>query len=296
MKNLFAKATALFITIAIIISLAACGDKNEFDGSTTYNDKTDIISESYSDNAETESDTDTANNSTEAELTSKNETSTNPSETQAISNSNENSVKLPTDVAAGVKLYNDAVAKIKSTNASIVRKINSAKATAGIIKIDLLSFDNVETIFAKGNGPINNHLSSLSSTYVKDFSSKDLGNSYELKFKLKEATCDQNTKVGAFGYMHFITMDEVEVLVKQMCGELTGSSDGVKVYKDQTKLILRDGDLTVNIDKTTGKITSATLSYIEVIDGKIKAPIVGSLAIDADANVEGACTVNYKFS
>lgn len=296
MKNLFAKTTALLITMVIIFSLAACGDKNEFYGSTTDNDKTDIISESYSDNTETESDTDTANNSTETESTLKNETSTKTSETQSTSNSNENSVTLPTDVSAGVKLYNDAVAKIKSTNASIVRKINSAKANAGFIKIDLLTFDNVETIFAKGNGPINNHLSSLSSKYVKDFSSKDLGSSYELKFKLKEATCDQNTKVGDFGYMHFITMDEVEVLVKQMCGELTGSSDGVKVYKDQTKLLLCDGVLTVNINKSTGKITSATLSYIEVINGKIKAPIVGSLAIDAAADVEGACTVNYKLS
>lgn len=295
MKNFFAKTTALLITIAIIISLAACGDKNEFDGSTTDNNQTDVNSEIYSDITETESNTDTANNSTEAESTSKNETTTKTSETQAISNSNENSVTLPNDVASGVKLYNDTVAKKKNTGASIVRKINSAKANAGFIKIDLLSFDNVETIFAKGNGPISNRLSSLSSKYVKDFSSKDLGNSYELKFKLKEATCDQNTKVGAFGYMHFITMDEVEFLVKQMCGELTGSSDGVKVYKDQTKLILRDGVLTVNINKSTGKITFATLSYIEVINGKIKAPIVGSLAIDAAADVEGACTVNYTF-
>lgn len=295
MKNFFAKTTALIITIAIIISLAACGDKNEFDGSTTDNDKTDIISESYSDNAETESDTDTINNSTETEATLKTETSSKTSETQPTSTSNGNSVAIPNDIASGVKLYNDAVAKKKNTGASIVRKINSAKANAGFIKIDLLSFDNVETIFAKGNGPIDNRLSSLSSKYVKEFSSKDLGSSYELKFKLKEATCDQNTKVGAFGYMHFITMDEVEVLVKQMCGELTGSSDGVKVYKDQTKLLLRDGVLTVNINKSTGKMTSATLSYIEVINGKIKAPIVGSLAIDAAADVEGACTVNYTF-
>lgn len=295
MKNLFAKTTALLITIVIIISLAACGDNSELDGITTGNEQTDAISEFYSDITETESNTATADNSTETESTSKNDTSTQAPETQETSNTNENSVTLPKDVAAAVKLYNDAVAKIKNTNASIVRKINSAKANAGIIKIDLLSFDNVETIFAKGNGPINNRLSSLSSKYVTDFSSKVLGNSYELKFKLKEATCDQNTKVGAFGYMHFITMDEVEVLVKQMCGELTGSSDGVKVYKDQTKLILRDGVLTVNINKDTGKITSAALSYIEVINGKIKAPIVGSLAIDAAADVEGSCSVNYTF-
>ena len=42
MKNFFAKTTALLITIAIIISLAACGDKNEFDGSTTDNNQTDV--------------------------------------------------------------------------------------------------------------------------------------------------------------------------------------------------------------------------------------------------------------
>lgn len=296
MKNLFAKTIALLITIVIIFSLAACSDKNELDGITTGNDKTDTISEFQSNIAEIESDAAASDNSTETESTLKNETSAKTSETQTVVDSNGSSVTLPKDTAAGVKLYNDAVAKIKNTNASIVRKINSAKANAGFIKIDLLSFDNVETIFAKGNGPIDNRLSSLSSKYVKDFSSKDLGSSYELKFKLKEATCDQNTKVGAFGYMHFITMDEVEVLVKQMCGELTGSSDGVKVYKDQTNLILRDGVLTVTINKSTGKITSATLSYIEVINGKIKAPIVGSLAIDADAEVEGACTVNYKIS
>lgn len=295
MKNLFAKTTALFITIVILFSLAACGDKNELDGITIGNDKTDTISEFQSNIAEIESDAAASDNSTETESTLKNETSAKTSETQEVSDSNGSSVTLPKDTAAGVKLYNDAVAKIKNTNASIVRKINSAKANAGFIKIDLLSFDNVETIFAKGNGHIDNRLSSLSSKYVKDFSSKDLGSSYELKFKLKEATCDQNTKVGAFGYMHFITMDEVEVLVKQMCGELTGSSDGVKVYKDQTKLILRDGVLTVTINKNTGKITSAALSYIEVINGKIKAPIVGSLAIDADAEVEGTCAVNYKF-
>ncbi len=295
MKNLFAKATALLITIIIIFSLTACGDKSESDVITTGNNQTDVNSEFYSDITETESDTDSANNSTETEATLKTETSSKASETQPTSTSNGNSVAIPNDIASGVKLYNDAVAKNKNTGASIVRKINSAKANAGFIKIDLLSFDNVETIFAKGNGPINNHLSSLSSKYVKDFSSKDLGSSYELKFKLKEATCDQNTKVGAFGYMHFITMDEVEVLVKQMCGELTGSSDGVKVYKDQTKLLLRDGVLTVNINKNTGKMTSATLSYIEVINGKIKAPIVGSLAIDAAADVEGSCSVNYKF-
>lgn len=295
MKNLFAKTTALLITIAMIFSLAACGDKSESDGITSVNDQAAENSEFYSDSAETESDTAAADNSTEAQSALKDEASSKTSETQSSSASNGNSAALPKDIASGVKLYNDAVAKNKNSGASIVRKINSAKANAGFIKIDLLTFDNVETIFAKGNGPINNRLSSLSSKYVKDFSSKDLGSSYELKFKLKEATCDENTKVGAFGYMHFITMDEVEVLVKQMCGELTGSSDGVKVYKDQTKLILRDGVFTVAISKSTGKITSASLSYIEVINGKIKAPLVGSLAIDADADVEGACTVNYTF-
>lgn len=52
----------------------------------------------------------------------------------------------------------------------------------------------------------------------------------------------------------------------------------------------------MSFDKNTGKITSATLSYIEVINGKIKVPIVGSIEIYVAADVEGTCTVNYKFS
>ena len=204
---------------------------------------------------------------------------------------------MPTDAASGVKLYNSAVAKIKGTNASITRKIGYARAEKGILKIDLLSFsDDIEKIFQEGDGPIDGRLSALSAKDVKGFSSKDTENGCELKFTLKEVTCDQYSKTGVGGYMHFITMQEVEIIVKQMCDQLTGGSVEVKVYKDKSSLILKDGVFTVNIDKNTGKITSASLTFTETINGRINAPIVSTLAIDADAYVEGYCTVNYKLS
>lgn len=296
MKKRFTKIIALLASLILIFSLAACGEKDEPTNTNTEN--TNVTENNENDlQTDSTSDSDEPSESTVQDTSVTDESENEESDSVNQPQENGTSVAQPTDTASGVRLYNDAVAKIKNTNASITRKIGYARAEKGPLKVDLLSFsDDIEKIFQEGDGPISSKLSTLNAKDVKGFSSKKTANGYELKFELKEVTCDQYSKVGINGYMHFITMQEVEVIVKQMCDKLTGGNVEVTVYRDKSSLILKDGVFTVNIDKNTGKITSATLAFTEVINGKVKAPIVGTLAIDADAFVEGYCTVNYKFS
>lgn len=296
MKKSFVKIVSLLTALVLIFSFAACGEK---DDPTNTNTENGTVTENDDNNLQTDtsSDLDEASDSSKTEASVTNESVNKESDSEKQPQENDNSVAQPNNAASGIRLYNDAVAKIKNTNASIIRKIGYARAEKGLLKVDLLSFsDDIEKIFQEGDGPINSKLSALNAKDVKDFSSKKTASGYELKFMLKEVICDQYSKVGIGGYMHFITMQEVEVIVKQMCDKLTGGSVEVTVYRDKSSLILKDGVFTVNIDKNTGKITSASLAFTEVINGKVKAPIVGSIAIDADAFVEGYCTVNYNFS
>lgn len=292
-KNL-AKLIALMMALVLVFSFAACGgDKDEQPSDTTneavVNTEDTATPDETGDTAASDGTSDTA-----APGESKQDDTTNKTDTDTPA---PGGIVLPNNAASGVKLYNDALAKVSSTKATVNRDLNYARVEKGIIKIDLFSLGDVRGLFKKGGGNLSGaKLSALSAGDVADFSSKQVGNSYELKFTLKTVKCDQTAKFGKGGYMYFITMDEIANIVKQIGDELSGGSIAIKVYKDKSSFNLEKGVFTVNIDKNTGKLTSATLSFTETIDGRCNAPISGPFAIDADAAVQGYGTVKYTLS
>lgn len=292
-KNL-AKLIALMMALVLVFSFAACGgDKDEQPSDTTneavVNTEDTATPGETGDTAASDGTSDTA-----APGESKQDDTTNKTDTDTPA---PGGIVLPNNAASGVKLYNDALAKVSSTKATVNRDLNYARVEKGIIKIDLFSLGDVRGLFKKGGGNLSGaKLSALSAGDVADFSSKQVGNSYELKFTLKTVKCDQTAKFGKGGYMYFITMDEIANIVKQIGDELSGGSIAIKVYKDKSSFNLEKGVFTVNIDKNTGKLTSATLSFTETIDGRCNAPISGPFAIDADAAVQGYGTVKYTLS
>lgn len=121
------------------------------------------------------------------------------------------------------------------------KKIGFARAEKDPLKVDLLSFSNdIEKIFHKGDASISSKLSALNTKDFNVFSSKET-KGYELKFQLTEVTCNQYSKVGIGGYMHFIAMREIEVIVKQMGNRLTGDNIEIKVCRDKSAIILKYG-------------------------------------------------------
>lgn len=287
MKKNLAKLIALMMALVLVFSFAACGGNDE---DPTESDTANEAVVNTEDTATPDATGDTA-------------TSDDTSDTAAPGESNQDDttkktgtdtpapggVAAPSDKAAGVKLYNDALGKVSSTTTYVDRKLTKKK----IMGIDLDTFGDVSGTFANGSGNVNVKLSALSAGDVKDYSYTTSGNNYVMTFTLGTVSGGTNLKHGNGGYMYFLTMDEVEKTVLDIGNLLSGGNFDITMYKDKSTIELQGGKLVVTVDKTTGKMSKATLTFKEVIEGKCKAAISGPIAVNATADLVGEGTVTF---
>lgn len=270
------KLLALLMALALVFSLAACGPNNEEpteDNSGNNASDSSTPSESDSTPSESDSASDSASDSGE--------------DSKAPSNEGPNELALPKDAAAGVKLYNDAVAKIASQSTNVKRELTKTDSSVG----DLNTFGDVSGKFAAGSGPVNVKLANLNAADVKSFSSSENGDNYVLTFNLKTKTGGAELKHGNGGYMYFLTMDEVGAVVTDIGKAIGGDGFKIEINAKKSSLTL-DGNLVVTINKTTGKISTAVLSLTEAINGSCKA--LGAIPVKAD--LIGKATVTFTAS
>lgn len=283
-KNL-AKLIALMMALVLVFSFAACGgDKDEQPSDTTnevVNTEDAVTPDETGDTAASDETGDTA-----ASGESKQDDTTNKTDTDTPA---PGGVAAPSDKAAGVKLFNDALGKVSSTTTYVDRKLTKCDAT---IVGNLDKLGPVSETFAKGSGNVNVKLSSLSAGDVKDYSYTTSGNNYVMTFKLGTVNGSTNLKHGNGGYMYFLTMDEIATVVNQIGKQIGGNSFSIEMYKDQSSISLQGGTLTVTVDKTTGKMSKAVITFKEVIDGKCKAK-VGPLPANITADLVGEGTVTF---
>lgn len=284
-KNL-AKLIALMMALVLVFSFAACGgDKDEQPSDTTneavVNTEDTVAPGETGDTAASDGTSDTA-----APGESKQDDATNKTDPDTPA---PGGVAAPSDKAAGVKLFNDALGKVSSTTTYVDRKLTKCDAT---IVGNLDKLGPVSETFAKGSGNVNVKLSSLSAGDVKDYSYTTSGNNYVMTFKLGTVNGSTNLKHGNGGYMYFLTMDEIATVVNQIGKQIGGNSFSIEMYKDQSSISLQGGTLTVTVDKTTGKMSKAVITFKEVIDGKCKAK-VGPLPANITADLVGEGTVTF---
>lgn len=284
-KNL-AKLIALMMALVLVFSFAACGgDKDEQPSDTTneavVNTEDTAAPGETGDTAASDGTSDTA-----APGESKQDDATNKTDPDTPA---PGGVAVPSDKAAGVKLFNDALGKVSSTTTYVDRKLTKCDAT---IVGNLDKLGPVSETFAKGSGNVNVKLSSLSAGDVKDYSYTTSGNNYVMTFKLGTVNGSTNLKHGNGGYMYFLTMDEIATVVNQIGKQIGGNSFSIEMYKDQSSISLQGGTLTVTVDKTTGKMSKAVITFKEVIDGKCKAK-VGPLPANITADLVGEGTVTF---
>lgn len=284
-KNL-AKLIALMMALVLVFSFAACGgDKDEQPSDTTneavVNTEDTAAPGETGDTAASDGTSDTA-----APGESKQDDATNKTDPDTPA---PGGVAAPSDKAAGVKLFNDALGKVSSTTTYVDRKLTKCDAT---IVGNLDKLGPVSETFAKGSGNVNVKLSSLSAGDVKDYSYTTSGNNYVMTFKLGTVNGSTNLKHGNGGYMYFLTMDEIATVVNQIGKQIGGNSFSIEMYKDQSSISLQGGTLTVTVDKTTGKMSKAVITFKEVIDGKCKAK-VGPLPANITADLVGEGTVTF---
>lgn len=257
MNKKIAKLLALGMSIAMVFSLAACGDDTADEPSTEAPTTTEATTEAPAVPAtgESESVSETGEQPTQA-----------PGETQAAGITNPGS-----DVNAAVALYNDAVAKSGFTTANVQLKWGGSDTTAG--ELNKISGGKVQPEFeqpySKSATP-----GSINAGDVASVSSSDNGNSITMTINLKNHTDvkESGTKYGDLSYPYFITYADANELVSR-CGKAAGLS-GIELVEDSATCDLSNGIITATVDKTSGKMTALSVSLDETVKGKAKVAIL----------------------
>lgn len=289
-KNL-AKLIALMMALVLVFSFAACGGNDE-EPTTTSADKEVVTEDAVTpdETGDTAGSEDASANDSQAASDSQAADSNNAG-TQGGSTSTSTAIAQPKTTAEGVKVFNDALAKVSGTKTTVQRELTKAKVS--ILDLNDITNGGASKSFAAGSGPVNVKLSSLNASSVSSFSCTPSGSNYVMTFNLKETSGGASMKHGQGGYMYFLTMSEISDVVMQIGHELGGEGFNVNINTAKTTLTLTGGKLVVTVNKDTGKMSSAVLSFTENIDGKCTTSLLpGNLTAD----LVGKGTVTFTLS
>ena len=300
MNKKIAKLLALGMSIAMVFSLAACGDDTADEPSTEAPTTTEATTEAPAVPATGES---------ESVLESE---SGEPASSEAPG--------APTDTAGVINMFNAAVDKVGSISATYDRAVNKSGGNISLAGVpvakfeansdDTWNYDVLSANFDKSGAALDANktkIYKLDSGSVASAKATDNGDTIALNISLKDASVEldeSNTGAtdgfGTGGYMYFINFEETNRIVKSVIGFPkysydTGEggfglvdSDGVNLVK--ATFNLSGGTIEATIDKASGKLTKASLSFSEDISGKAKYGIAS-----ATANIGGSGTIHYTF-
>lgn len=289
MKKNLAKLIALMMALVLVFSFAACGGNDE---DPTESDTANAVQTEDAGTPDATGDTsasDETGDSAAPDATG--DSKQEPGSSDSTATPPSGGISKPTDTAAGVKVFNDALKKVSSTKTTVKRELTKAKVS--ILDLNDITNGGASKSFAAGSGPVNVKLSSLSASSVSNYSITENGNNYVMTFMLKDTSGGASMKHGQGGYMYFLTMSEISDVVMQIGHELGGDGFNVNINTDKTTLTLTGGKLVVTVNKNTGKMSSAVLSFTEDIDGKCTTSLLpGNLSAD----LVGKGTVTFTLS
>lgn len=300
MNKKIAKLLALGMSIALVFSLAACGDNTE--------------------------PTDDPETTTEEVLTTEAPAVPATGESESVSESesgepvSSEAPGAPTDTAGVINMFNAAVDQVGSISATYNRAVNKSGGNISLAGVpvakfeansdDTWNYDVLSGNFDKSGAALDANktkIYKLDSGSVSSANATDNGDTITLNISLKDAKVEldeSNTGAtdgfGTGGYMYFINFEETNRIVKSVIGfpkydYATGEggfglvdADGVDLVKGTFNL--SGGTIEATIDKASGKLTKASLSFSEDISGRAKYGIAS-----ATANIGGSGTIYYTF-
>lgn len=279
MKKTWTRILSLACVAALVLAFSSCKKDPEDTKSTDPSTSTSDVS-TPSTEAQTENGTVDPSASTTAPTTG------GASTTAATIPAG--GIQKPASAAQAVQVYNDAVAKISKTSGKYSRTMDACK----ILFIDLMSTDpRVPEKFNQSNATLSGaKLSKLSAGDVSSYSVSESGDNYVITFKLKDIKGNHTLGKGSGGYMYFIDFNEAKGLVTSIADTLTGGSMEIKVSTDKSVVNVSGGSFTATINKKTGKMSKATLSFKQHLEAKAT---VKSLGISGVAKVDGHGSVTY---
>ena len=268
MNKKIAKLLALGMSIAMVFSLAACGDETANEPTTEAPTTTEATTEAPAVPATGES--------ASVSETGEQPTQT-PGETQATGITNPGS-----DVNAAVALYNDGVSKSGFTTASVQLKWGGSDTTMGDLNGPSLGNGQVAEAFEKSRNYTVTP-GSINASDVASVDSKDNGSTITMIFTLKSTSGDASSQYGTGSYPYFITYTDASGLVNEIGKGLFNLNIGLN--EKSAEFTIDGGTITATIDKASGKMTALschinkeTVSSRATVAGipLIKATIWGS--------------------
>lgn len=297
MKTKLTKLFSLLMAGALVLSLAACGGAGE-DNTTGAEESNQApnASETFpseSNVSENASDSTSAPSASDVSETGSNNSTQKPNDadtTKPADNQQKpdnNASKAPSGVNEIVSYYNAAVKKIAKVSGTYSRKITSGSVSVVNLNLtdqkyaDVINRNNTALTSAEAA------LKNLAASDVSSASCKESGNNYVCTISLKNKSGkDSAIKHGAGGYMYFAELSEIEKTVSDIGGVLR--VEGLKV--STANLTLSNGKLTITIDKASGKISKASLTFTENVDATIKYLLKPAAKLNVNF------TVNYTAS
>lgn len=291
MKKNLIKLLALMMALALVFSLAACGDKTEEQSTNpsdnqaaeSVNGDESVAPVDNSDPSATNEDPSASDEETQTPSDTQTPGETQkPGNTPGATSASSSDEKLPTDKASLMNLFNNT----KFSKALMSRTLSSGQVTAlRIVKIDLSGEQAVKDAFKKSNAPIKVGSTKLSS--VASASSSGTMKSGTITFNLANVSNETSTKIshGKNGYLYFIDFNEAQTVANDILGALNLGS--CTVDGNESTISLSNGKIVATVKD--GKVVKATLTFSETVVASAKYK-----GLPATATISGNGTVVYS--
>jgi len=296
MKKNLTKLLALMMALALVFSLAACGDKTE-EQSTNPSDNQ--VAESVNGDETVAPADSTDPSAANAEPSSTNEESQTPGETEkpganegttkASSNAGTTAApsvtsKLPSGKTEIVNAFNNGIVAVKGAQ---TRTLKSGTIKAFGINVNLSNEQGVKDAFNRKNASLSNaKLSKISQSDVKGTPTvSGSADNYTITIQLndvkKVSTALQH---GSNGYMYFVDLAEARTLTNDILAAFKLGT--ATIQEGESYISLKGGKIVATVKN--GKITKATLTFNELVEAKAKWN-----GLTVTANIEGTASVVY---
>jgi len=301
------KASAMFLVLIFIFSLASCGKKNsETDTSSTEKPPTSANAESsVAETAGTESSATEATN-TNADISDTSVMGTTIAATEPadrttdapITDNRSTDITIPENIDGIIALYNKAVAETPNLKrTAFTRSLKTCLVEIGSYFQGDIAKDPLTTQIVDVNDTAHaaNDLPQLNAGMVSNASGSISGDSIILNIQLKTLVTT-DPKHGDGGYMGALTDKEIRALVLAAAKGLGGDViQSVEILTTEGKLT--NGSLVVKINKTTGQIQSVQFHGEQEESGTadVKGKLVISLTVrGAKANIKIVMDAQYS--
>ncbi len=261
------KVIALCCAGAMAICFASCQADADADATTTTNTPVSENQTAEATDSATETATDGATAATDAA----------PS-----------ALPKPADKGAAVKMFNDALAKKAAVNATITRKVDSAK----VLMVDLMDRGVPENFDLTDAALEGADLHELADANVASMQCKEEGDNYIITFTMNQAEGNGDATVGYGGFQYFFDCDTTVDIITQMCRAIfKDDSITIGVKRETFKAALSDGTMVATVNKNTGALSAVTFSFAEGIKA---TGVLGDKSAKAEIKVHA--TVRYTVS